>query len=50
MRLGSRRTGLGSLLYPLDWERNVSEWIAGILAIGLLLYLFLAMLKPEWFA
>ena len=31
-------------------DRGMFEWIAGILALGLLVYLFLAMLKPEWFA
>jgi len=25
------------------------EWIAGLLAAGLLAYLLAAMLKPEWF-
>ena len=29
---------------------SVSEWIAGILTAGLLVYLFVALLKPEWFA
>jgi K+-transporting ATPase KdpF subunit len=24
-------------------------WLSGILALGLLLYLFAAMLRPEWF-
>jgi K+-transporting ATPase KdpF subunit len=24
-------------------------WIGGLLAFGLLLYLFAALLKPEWF-
>ena len=26
------------------------EWIAGILTAGLLVYLTVALLKPEWFA
>jgi len=26
------------------------EWIAGILTAGLLVYLAVALLKPEWFA
>jgi K+-transporting ATPase KdpF subunit len=28
---------------------NVTEWIALIVATGLLLYLSAALLKPEWF-
>lgn len=24
-------------------------WLSGVLALGLLVYLFAAMLKPEWF-
>jgi K+-transporting ATPase KdpF subunit len=29
---------------------NMFEWIAGILTAGLLVYLTVALLKPEWFA
>ena len=28
---------------------NPLYWIAGIVALGLLLYLVLALVKPEWF-
>jgi len=27
---------------------NVLYWIAGLVALGLLLYLVVALLKPEW--
>jgi K+-transporting ATPase KdpF subunit len=35
---------------PLDEDHKMFEWIAGILTIGLLAYLAVALLKPEWFA
>ena len=28
---------------------NPLYWITGIVVLGLLLYLFLALVKPEWF-
>jgi K+-transporting ATPase KdpF subunit len=34
----------------VDEEWSMFEWIAGILSAGLLVYLVVALLKPEWFA
>ena len=28
---------------------NLLYWVAGLIAISLLIYLVLALLKPEWF-
>jgi K+-transporting ATPase KdpF subunit len=29
---------------------NAAEWVALLVAIGLLAYLMVALLKPEWFS
>ena len=29
---------------------SAGDWIALLIALGLLVYLFVALLKPEWFA
>ena len=34
----------------VDEDEDMFEWIAGILTVGLLVYLAVALLKPEWFA
>jgi K+-transporting ATPase KdpF subunit len=41
---------VASALWQVDEEQDMFEWIAGILTIGLLAYLAVALLKPEWFA
>jgi K+-transporting ATPase KdpF subunit len=40
----------GALRQALYEVPNVFEWIAGILTVGLLVYLVVALLKPEWFS
>ncbi len=39
-----------SVLRQVDEEQGMFEWIVGILTVGLLAYLAVALLKPEWFA
>jgi K+-transporting ATPase KdpF subunit len=44
--------GVSSSLPELDGGTTVTIFylISGILALGLLIYLFAALLKPEWFS
>jgi K+-transporting ATPase KdpF subunit len=40
----------GGLDKAVDEVESMFEWIAGILTAGLLAYLAVALLKPEWFS
>jgi K+-transporting ATPase KdpF subunit len=46
-----RQLGIDSRMRPIDGEykMNMLYLIAGLIALALLIYLVIALLKPEWF-